>query len=117
MKVNVAKINCPLLLVNGCDDQYWCAVETADDISNTMNAAGKGHLVTRLDYADTGHLIEPPFSPHCAAGSVILHSSNEKVIQAYGGKTKPHSHAQEDSWTKILSFLQYHLYCSPKAKL
>ncbi|MED6237587.1 hypothetical protein ATANTOWER_028530, partial [Ataeniobius toweri] len=31
MKVNVAKINCPLLLVNGCDDQNWCAVETADE--------------------------------------------------------------------------------------
>uniref|UniRef100_A0A3B5Q2D1 Acyl-CoA thioesterase 15 n=1 Tax=Xiphophorus maculatus TaxID=8083 RepID=A0A3B5Q2D1_XIPMA len=117
MKVDVAKINCPLLLVNGCDDQNWCAVETADDISKTMNAAGKGHLLTRLDYPETGHLIEPPFSPHCPAGNIIMYSSNQKVIQRYGGKTKPHSDAQDDSWRKILSFLRHHLYCSQKAKM
>ncbi|XP_007575225.1 acyl-coenzyme A thioesterase 1-like [Poecilia formosa] len=117
MKVDVAKINCPLMLVNGCDDQNWCAVETADDISKTMNAAGKGHLLTRVDYPDTGHLIEPPFSPHCFAGNFFVYSSNEKVIQLYGGKTKPHSDAQDDSWRKILSFLRHHLYCSHKAKM
>uniref|UniRef100_A0A3P9QDK0 Acyl-coenzyme A thioesterase 1-like n=1 Tax=Poecilia reticulata TaxID=8081 RepID=A0A3P9QDK0_POERE len=116
MKVDVAKINCPLMLVNGCDDQNWCSVETADDISKTMDAAGKGHLLTRLDYPDTGHLIEPPFSPHCVAGNFMVYSSNEKVIQRYGGKTKPHSDAQDDSWRKILSFLRRHLY-SERAKL
>uniref|UniRef100_A0A3P9QEI4 Acyl-coenzyme A thioesterase 1-like n=1 Tax=Poecilia reticulata TaxID=8081 RepID=A0A3P9QEI4_POERE len=117
MKVDVAKINCPLMLVNGCDDQNWCSVETADDISKTMDAAGKGHLLTRLDYPDTGHLIEPPFSPHCVAGNFMVYSSNEKVIQRYGGKTKPHSDAQDDSWRKILSFLRRHLYCSHRARM
>uniref|UniRef100_A0A3P9QDB5 Acyl-coenzyme A thioesterase 1-like n=1 Tax=Poecilia reticulata TaxID=8081 RepID=A0A3P9QDB5_POERE len=86
-------------------------------ISKTMDAAGKGHLLTRLDYPDTGHLIEPPFSPHCVAGNFMVYSSNEKVIQRYGGKTKPHSDAQDDSWRKILSFLRRHLYCSHRARM
>lgn len=28
----------------------------------------------------------------------------------WGGQTKPHADAQEDSWKKILEFLQLHLY-------
>ena len=35
------------------------------------------------------------------------------VIMLWGGHTKPHADAQEDSWEKILAFLQQHLYPSP----
>ncbi|XP_041833104.1 peroxisomal succinyl-coenzyme A thioesterase-like [Melanotaenia boesemani] len=119
LKLNVGKMNCPVLLVNGCDDQNWPAVETAADIAKMMREAGKGNLLTQLDYPDTGHLIEPPFSPHFRATNFIIHSTKEKVVLLWGGKTKPHSDAQEDSWRKILSFLQQHLYCIPghRAKL
>lgn len=41
------------------------------------------------------------------------------VKLVWGGKTKPHSEAQEDAWRKILAFLQTHLYSSrmPRAKM
>ncbi|XP_076731798.1 acyl-coenzyme A thioesterase 1 isoform X1 [Maylandia zebra] len=115
----VGRINCPTLLVNGCDDQNWPTVETAEDVARLMREAGKEHLLSRLAYPDTGHLIEPPFSPHFRATTFVIHSSKEKVLLLWGGKTKPHSDAQEDSWRKILSFLQFHLYCGPclKAKI
>ena len=29
-----------------------------------MERAGKSHLLTVLSYPNTGHLIEPPYSPH-----------------------------------------------------
>ncbi|XP_023147546.1 acyl-coenzyme A thioesterase 1-like isoform X2 [Amphiprion ocellaris] len=63
-KVNMEKVTSPLLLVSGCDDQNWPSFETAEDITQTMRAAGNDHLLSRLDYPDSGHLIEPPFSPH-----------------------------------------------------
>ncbi|GLD48233.1 acyl-coenzyme A thioesterase 4-like isoform X1 [Lates japonicus] len=118
-KLDMGKINCPILLVNGHDDQNWPTVESAEDITEMMRAAGKEHLLTRLEYPDTGHLIEPPFSPHFRATNFIVNLTKEKVIMLWGGQTKPHSDAQEDSWRRILTFLQQHLYCSPspKAKL
>uniref|UniRef100_A0A3Q0RWW4 Acyl-CoA thioesterase 17 n=1 Tax=Amphilophus citrinellus TaxID=61819 RepID=A0A3Q0RWW4_AMPCI len=112
--VDVGKINCPMLLVNGCDDQNWPAVETAEEVARLMRAAGKEHLLSRLLYPDTGHLIEPPFSPHFRATTFVI--NKQKVILLWGGQTKPHSDAQEDSWRKILSFLQLHLRCGPSPK-
>ncbi|TMS03064.1 Acyl-coenzyme A thioesterase 4 [Larimichthys crocea] len=118
-RINVEKINCPMLLVNGLDDQNWPSVECADEIAQIMSAAGKGDLVTRLHYPDTGHLIEPPFSPHFRATKFKTATGKQKVILLWGGQTKPHSDAQEDSWRKILSFLQHHLYSreTPKARM
>ncbi|KAG7497503.1 hypothetical protein JOB18_038772 [Solea senegalensis] len=116
--VDVGKMSCPLMVVNGADDQNWPSTEMADDITRRMRAAGKEHLLTRLEYPDAGHLIEPPFSPHFRATNFMV-PGRQKVILLWGGQTKPHSDAQEDSWRKILSFLQQHLYGNqcPKAKL
>uniref|UniRef100_A0A3B3HJ17 Acyl-CoA thioesterase 16 n=1 Tax=Oryzias latipes TaxID=8090 RepID=A0A3B3HJ17_ORYLA len=112
----VGNIDCPMLLINGTDDQNWPTVEVASDIIKTMREAGKESLVTRLDYPDAGHLIEPPFSPHFRAANFMLHGTKKKVMMLWGGKTKPHADAQEDSWKKILSFLQLHLYGAPSLK-
>uniref|UniRef100_UPI0037E75387 peroxisomal succinyl-coenzyme A thioesterase-like n=1 Tax=Semicossyphus pulcher TaxID=241346 RepID=UPI0037E75387 len=118
-KVDVRKIKCPVLLVNGDDDQNCPAAEAAEDIAQMMHEGGNRHLLTMLNYPDTGHLIEPPYSPHFRATNFILSSTKEKVILMWGGKTKPHSEAQEDSWRKILAYLQHHLYSSkiPSARM
>lgn len=47
-------------------------------IAEMMRAAGKEHLLTRLEYPDTGHLIEPPFSPHFRATNFIVNLTKEK---------------------------------------
>ncbi|XP_026001974.1 acyl-coenzyme A thioesterase 4-like isoform X2 [Astatotilapia calliptera] len=114
--VEVGRINCPMLLVNGCDDQNWPTVETAEEVARLLREGGKEHLLSRLAYPGAGHLIEPPFSPHFRATKFIILNSKKKVILLWGGHTKAHSDAQEDSWRKILSFLQLHLYHSPSVK-
>ncbi|XP_024148106.1 acyl-coenzyme A thioesterase 1 [Oryzias melastigma] len=118
-KIPVGNIDCPMLLINGTDDQNWPTVEVASDIIKMMREAGKESLVTRVDYPGAGHLIEPPFSPLFRATNFMLSGTRKKVMMLWGGKTKPHADAQEDSWRRILSFLQLHLYGdpSPKAKL
>uniref|UniRef100_UPI003F66FF11 acyl-CoA thioesterase 14 isoform 2 n=1 Tax=Danio rerio TaxID=7955 RepID=UPI003F66FF11 len=118
LKVDVGRIKCPLLLVNGTDDQNWPTVESAEDIEMIMEKAGNRHLLTVLTYPDAGHLIEPPYTPHFRASNFILYDTKKKVVMLWGGQTKPHAYAQEDSWKKILAFLQEHLYSSNvKAKL
>ena len=51
-------------------------------------------------------------------GSILCHLC-VAVMFLWGGQTKPHSDAQEDSWKKILCFLQHHMYSNPfpKAKM
>ncbi|XP_035763865.1 uncharacterized protein LOC118454194 [Neolamprologus brichardi] len=92
------------------------ACSTIIKVARLLREGGKEHLLSRLAYPGAGHLIEPPFSPHFRATKFILLNSKEKVILLWGGHTKAHSDAQEDSWRKILSFLQLHLYHSPSVK-
>uniref|UniRef100_A0A3P9CHU4 Acyl-coenzyme A thioesterase 4 n=1 Tax=Maylandia zebra TaxID=106582 RepID=A0A3P9CHU4_9CICH len=76
--VEVGRINCPMLLVNGCDDQNWPTVETAEEVARLLREGGKEHLLSRLAYPGAGHLIEPPFSPHFRATKFIILNSKKK---------------------------------------
>ncbi|XP_065130843.1 peroxisomal succinyl-coenzyme A thioesterase-like isoform X4 [Paramisgurnus dabryanus] len=111
LKVDVGKIKCPLLLVNGDDDDNCPSVESAEDMKEIMKKAGNHHLLKVLTYPGAGHLIEPPYTPHIRASNFIFHGG-DKVVMVWGGQTKPHAYAQEHAWKKILAFLQKHLYLS-----
>ncbi|KAK0133596.1 Bile acid-CoA:amino acid N-acyltransferase [Merluccius polli] len=113
LKVDVGRIECPLLLINGDDDQNWATVESAEDIANMMSVAGNKHLLTTLTYPRAGHLIEPPFTPHIRASNFIVHHTKQKVVLLWGGETKAHADAQEHSWKRILTFLREYLYIQP----
>ncbi|XP_062373498.1 acyl-coenzyme A thioesterase 5-like isoform X2 [Sardina pilchardus] len=118
-KVDVGRIKCPLLIVIGQDDQNWAVVESTEDIEQMMERAGNRHLLTVLSYPEAGHLIEPPYTPHVRFSNFVTQHTREKVLMLWGGQKVPHAHAQEDSWEKILLFLQKHLYqdSPPAAKL
>ncbi|XP_076860807.1 acyl-coenzyme A thioesterase 1-like isoform X3 [Brachyhypopomus gauderio] len=118
LKVDVGQITCPVLLVVGGDDQSWPTLESAEDIQQIMEKAGNRHLLQVLIYPEAGHLIEPPYTPHHRATNFIVQEAQVKVVLLWGGQTKPHADAQEDSWEKMLAFLQQHLYhTTPQAKL
>ncbi|XP_078409232.1 peroxisomal succinyl-coenzyme A thioesterase-like isoform X2 [Cetorhinus maximus] len=109
LMIQVDKIRCPLMLIFGEDDQNSPAPESAIEIQKVMKAAGNDHLLTVLSYPQAGHLIEPPYSPHCRESKFKINSLNEIVNVLWGGETKPHSVAQEDSWKRALAFLEKHL--------
>lgn len=52
-----------------------------------MTAAGKKHLLTVLNYPGAGHLIEPPFSPHCRVARLNKKSTScscqEKALPSH----------------------------------
>ncbi|XP_062245424.1 acyl-coenzyme A thioesterase 2, mitochondrial-like isoform X2 [Platichthys flesus] len=105
----VGRLQCPLLLVVGEDDQNWPAYESAMDIKEMMEGAGNSHLLTVLSYPNTGHLIEPPFTPHTRASN-FMSAASHKSTYLWGGEKVAHSHAQEDAWRKMLLFLKENLY-------
>ncbi|XP_062852658.1 acyl-CoA thioesterase 18 isoform X2 [Trichomycterus rosablanca] len=118
MKMDVGQIKCPLLLVVGKDDQNWATPESAIDMEEMMVKAGNRHLLQLHVYPGAGHLIEPPYSPHHRASNFKV-AGQHKVLMLWGGQTKAHADAQEDSWEKILDFLQQNLCCAvaPQARL
>uniref|UniRef100_A0A3Q4BTR7 Uncharacterized protein n=1 Tax=Mola mola TaxID=94237 RepID=A0A3Q4BTR7_MOLML len=110
LTLKVGRLQIPLLLVVGEDDQNWPAYESAMDMKEMMERAGNSHLLTVLSYPNTGHLIEPPYSPHFRVS--IFKTIHVMVL--WGGETMAHSHAQEDAWRKILVFLRENLYSGMK---
>ncbi|XP_051979375.1 acyl-CoA thioesterase 19 [Xyrauchen texanus] len=113
-KVEMGKIKCPVLFIVGEDDQNCPSSESAADMKKMMEKAGNSHLLTLLSYPGTGHLIEPPYSPHSRFTDFKLLEAKTKVMVLWGGETVPHSRAQEDSWNKTLTFLEEHLYDSSR---
>ncbi|XP_033982710.1 peroxisomal succinyl-coenzyme A thioesterase-like isoform X2 [Trematomus bernacchii] len=81
------------------------------DMREMMERAGNSHLLTVLSYKNTGHLIEPPFTPFVRASSFRTVTNPPLTMMAlWGGELVAHSLAQEDAWRKTLVFLRENLY-------
>ncbi|XP_078595618.1 acyl-coenzyme A amino acid N-acyltransferase 1-like isoform X1 [Branchiostoma floridae x Branchiostoma japonicum] len=102
--VQVEKARCPIMFVTAEDDLSTKAVFFANQAIDRMKAHGKTNY-TLLQYPKAGHLIEPPYTPHCA---LYYHRVFDWCMLA-GGEPKGHAAAQEDSWHKILSFFKTHV--------
>ncbi|XP_017271253.1 bile acid-CoA:amino acid N-acyltransferase-like [Kryptolebias marmoratus] len=107
--VKIEKIDCPLMYIVGEDDLSASSVENADVIEETLRAAGKSHLFTRLSYPGAGHLIEPPYAPNVRESMWTY--KPKKLFTMWGGHPAPHAAAQEDVWKKILDFMETNLRC------
>ncbi|XP_041638629.1 bile acid-CoA:amino acid N-acyltransferase-like isoform X2 [Cheilinus undulatus] len=106
-KVKVEDIECPLMYILGEDDQNASVKENADLIEETMKAAGTSHLFTRLSYPGAGHLIEPPYAPNARIS--LWKVKPKKLFVQWGGNLALHAAAQEDSWRRMLGFMESHL--------
>uniref|UniRef100_A0A3Q4H150 Acyl-CoA thioesterase 19 n=1 Tax=Neolamprologus brichardi TaxID=32507 RepID=A0A3Q4H150_NEOBR len=95
----VKNITCPLMYIVGEDDQCAASTENAD-IEEALRSAGKSQLFTRLSYPGAGHLIEIPY---------IMVNKFAVLFTLWGGHPAPHAAAQEDSWKRILEFMETHL--------
>ena len=111
--IPVEKIDCPVLIICGEDDEDVSAFEMAQEVLARLYSHGKGALCTVASYPGTGHLIEPPFAPHCYAS----YHKTFKTTFVWGGNAKDHSRAQEDSWQKILEFFSKNLSKNPISHL
>ncbi|XP_034444086.1 peroxisomal succinyl-coenzyme A thioesterase-like [Hippoglossus hippoglossus] len=110
LKVDVGRLQCPLLLVVGEDDQVCPAQESAMDMKEMMERAGNSHLLKVLKYPNTGHMITIPYLPHTPFTLFLSFAARAKELALMGGEMVAHCHAQEDAWRKILLFLRKNLY-------
>ena len=93
------------LIIYGTDDHVYNTELSAANMYNRLKAFGKERQCTILGYHGAGHLIEPPYSPH----SSMSYRKSGNLYLSWGGESKAHACAQEDSWQRILSFFGEHL--------
>ncbi|XP_077386605.1 peroxisomal succinyl-coenzyme A thioesterase-like [Festucalex cinctus] len=106
-QVKLENLACPLMYISSEDDQCFLSTENSNLIEDGLKRDGKSHLFTFLSYPGAGHLIETPYTPHTRTS--LWKSKPEKMLILWGGHPTPHAAAQEDSWRKILKFLDKHL--------
>uniref|UniRef100_A0A914WIY5 BAAT/Acyl-CoA thioester hydrolase C-terminal domain-containing protein n=1 Tax=Plectus sambesii TaxID=2011161 RepID=A0A914WIY5_9BILA len=91
------------------DDQACCSEKSARILENRLIDAGKGDQVQVSILKHTGHLLEPPYMPHCE-------KSWHKHVGSYmvwGGDKYNQAKGQEDMWNKLIAFFSDKLGSPP----
>jgi dienelactone hydrolase len=98
--IAVDKINGPVLLVSGNDDQLWPSTELSDMVMARLNRLKHPFPDCHLAYAGVGHFIPLPTLP------ATIHSFAKEQL---GGDSEPTAAAALDAWTRITNFLNDNL--------
>ena len=96
------KKNVSFMMITGLDDKCLDAGYMAYAFERLLKDNNHPNFCV-LKYPSAGHLIEPPYGP-CNSTTRFRGS-----VMDWGGSPQPHAFAQEDSWFKMLNFLQTNL--------
>ncbi|CAL4145479.1 unnamed protein product [Meganyctiphanes norvegica] len=105
--VPIEQSDSEFLFLVSLDDKDMDSSYYADCAVNRLREAARKNFVM-IKYPDTGHLLEPPYSPHCFSSYHRMMDSN----LVWGGELKPHCEAQEHAWAASIDFLRKHLVTS-----
>ncbi len=104
--IPVEKTNGPVLLISAQDDALWPSTHFCELVTQRLDRYSFPHVYQHLNYKGAGHMINFPYLPTTANEAL---QSNSGVTLAYGGNAQDTAFAAEDSWRKVLAFLEQHL--------
>ena len=107
-EIPVERIGGPLLMFSGKDDQLWPSDVFAERVVARLEEHGFKHPVEHYSYEHAGHQITRPFVPTSDVREVRLHPVTKRP-NMMGGTPEGQARANEDSWEKLLSFLDRYL--------
>jgi uncharacterized protein len=99
-EIAVEKIDGPLLLISGTEDQMWPSTRLSEMAIERLKAHDHPFPYEHLRYEGAGHMITLP-----NAEPPVSWTSRYEV----GGTREANEFANADSWTKVLGFLRKHL--------
>jgi uncharacterized protein len=99
-EIAVEKINGPLLLISGTDEQMWPSTRLSEMAIERLKVHNHPFPYEHLRYEGAGHMITLPNSEPPPSWS-----SRYEV----GGTPEANEFANADSWTRVLGFLGKHL--------
>ena len=101
--IPVERINGPMLLISGGDDQLWPSALMANRVMDRLKKRGHPFADRHLSYGSAGHLIGKAYLP---AGSTLVAGARLET----GGTPEANARAQADSWPKVIEFLRSSLH-------
>lgn len=99
--IPVERIQCPVLLISGADDQMWPSAEMGQMVMDRLDKHGASFSHEHLVYEGAGHGIAFPFVPTTQLDSGTMMS---------GGSAAGTAAANNDAWLETLTFLQETLH-------
>jgi len=107
-EIAVERIDAPLLLFSGKDDQLWPSDLFAERVVRRLEAHHFKHPVEHYSYEQAGHQMTRPFVPTSDVRTVRLHAISKRPNMP-GGTPEGQARANEDSWEKLLAFVDKYL--------
>ena len=101
--IPVERINGPILLISGADDQIWPSTELSEIAIARLQQYDHPYPFEHLVYENGGHLIGVPYWP--TVGDSFIHPVSH-VQYTVGGTTEGNAHASAGSWANVLAFLE-----------
>jgi len=96
--IPVEKINGPVLVISGKDDQLWPSSIMADMVVARLKENRHPYKYEHLAYESAGHAIRTTYGPTTR--------STGNAQMNLGGQPAANARAQADSWPKALTFLK-----------
>jgi dienelactone hydrolase len=103
--IPVERINGPVLMFSGTDDQMWPSLKLADLAMQRLIERNFPHQHEHISYAGAGHFIRYPYSPSITE----MFHPQVKMAMALGGAPENNHVADLDSWRRCVAFLAQHL--------
>jgi len=98
--IAVEKIEGPVLLISGTDDQVWPSTRFSEMVVERLKAHDHPFPYDHLRYEGAGHPAGLPYS-----GPVMIRAGPMPL----GGSLEANGFLKADSWPKVLGFLKKHL--------
>lgn len=95
-EIPVERIQGPVLLISGGDDEMWPSTEMAETVMNRLAKYNHPYPYEHLAYEEAGHMITVP-----GAAPNVTEMGRFKL----GGNERANDEARTDSWKKVLDFL------------
>jgi dienelactone hydrolase len=105
--IPVERINGPVLLISGREDQVWPSFFMADQVMGRLRRHSFKHSYRHLAYSSAGHAIGRPYTSTMDV-NVQRHRLMKTLLDS-GGNPQGTAWAREDSWSKVLEFLATYL--------
>lgn len=101
--IPVERIKGPVLMISGGDDLMWPSAALSNLVLRRLEAHSHPYPYAHLSYPGAGHMIFPPYAP-----TTQRHAAHRVIGTdfAFGGSAAADAEAGEDSWRRVLSFLE-----------
>ncbi len=104
--IPVERINGPILLISGKDDEIWLSTEASDAAIERLKEHNYPYPYEHLSYDNAGHLIGAPYLPTTV--TQFVHPVTGTALEL-GGTASGNAFASADSWEYLLGFLENNL--------